>query len=187
MGPDERLRAVLLAGLAGLALVIGAWWWQGAAPALGPTGPSPSPSTAAFLQPGVRVADPTTGQLFDGSSPGPAGQVVIHQEPGPAPARAAVVQELWHERSWLVPGGRPLVRRATASVATHYLLNVRCVGPGAVVVEISGARYDPPPRTVRCGQAAETDVVQAAAGRLLVRFSAVEGALELDARLSALS
>ncbi|MFR9776652.1 hypothetical protein ACL02O_11420 [Micromonospora sp. MS34] len=193
MGPDDRVRTALLVGVTVAALAVGAWWWRDAAPVLGPTGgPSPSPSGAAFLQPGVRLVDPVTGQpLVEPGQPlvvhqEPGEPPVIHQEPGEAPVLGGVVSEEWHERSHLVPGDRPLARLSRSSGATQYLLSIRCTGPGTVVVEFSGARYDPSPHNVRCAQSSETVAVEASGRPLLVRFAAVEGELDLDARLSAL-
>jgi hypothetical protein len=184
MGPDERVRTALLAGLAGLALVLGAWWWQGAVPTLGAPDPSPGPSRKAFLAPGVRASGPVPGLSLDVATPGPDDSVIRRQAPG-ATSRGGVAQEVWHQRAHLAPDDRPLVHQAGAGEATQYLLTVRCVGPGEVVVEYSGTGYTLPPRRVRCGEIALIDV-WAPAGPLSMRFTAVGGELELDARLSAL-
>ncbi|MGW5668356.1 hypothetical protein [Micromonospora sp. NPDC003776] len=185
MAAEDRVRTVLLAAATLAALALGAWWWQTSAPALGPTGASPSPSAAVFLEPGVRLVDPATGQLLDGADPDEA--LVVHVGPTAPPGTDGGASELWHERSHLVPGAPPLARRNSTPDFGKYVLSVRCTGPGAVVVEFSGARYDPPPGTVRCGEGGESHVVESAGRPLLVRFSAVEGGVDLDARLAQLS
>ncbi|MFG2055414.1 hypothetical protein ACGFI9_15445 [Micromonospora sp. NPDC048930] len=184
MAPDDRVRTALLAGLTAAALAAGGWWWQGSAPALGPTGPSPSPSRDAFLEPGVRLADPVLGEVLPSSDPGD--RVVVHVGPSDPPGTGAAL-ELWHERSHLVPGRPPLARQSSTADVGQYLLSVRCSGPGAVVVEFSGAGYDPPPSNVRCGEGSASSVVESTGSPLLVRFSAEEGEVDLDARLAQLS
>ncbi|MCW3841648.1 hypothetical protein ONA70_16225 [Micromonospora yasonensis] len=185
MAHDDRVRTALLAGLAAAALATGASWWQGSAPALGPIEPSPSPSRDAFLQPGVRLVDPATGQVLAGSDP--EEPVVVHVRPTDPLVTGGGAVELWHERSQLVPGSPPLARQSSTSDVGQYMLTVRCSGPGAVIIEFSGARYDLPPSNVRCGDGSQSSVVESAGGPLLVRFSAVEGEVDLDARLVQLS
>lgn len=185
MAADDRVRTALLVAGTGAALALGAWWWQASAPALGPTGPSPSPSAAAFLEPGVRLVDPATGQLLDGTDPDKA--LVVHVAPTAPPSPRGGGSELWHVRSHLVPGAPPIAREYSTAGTGQYMLSVSCTGPGAVVVEFTGARYDPPPSRVRCGEGVESHVVESSSGPPLVRFSAVEGAVDLDARLFQLS
>lgn len=185
MGPDERVRTALLAGLTVAALAVGGWWWQGSAPVLGQAGPSPSPSASASPSRAVVLLDPATGQVL--ASVAPEDAVIVHRAPGEPPIQGDAVRELWHERSHLEPTGPPRARRSSASGDTRYLLSVRCTGPGAVVVEVFAAWYNPSPRNVRCGEGGQTSVLEGTGGPLLVRFSAVDGELDLDARLSTLS
>lgn len=184
MAPHERVRTALLAGVTVAALAVGAWWWRDAAPALGPTGPSPSPSMDAFLRPGVRLVDPADQVL---ASAAPDDWVIVHVEPTGPPGPADGAGELWHERSHLVPGAPPLDRRSSMADFGRYLVTVRCSGPGRLVVELSGVRYARPPSNVRCGEGVEALVVESSGAPLLVRFSAVAGEVDLDARLAQLS
>jgi hypothetical protein len=186
MGPDERVRTALLAGLTVAALAVGGWWWQNSAPALGPTGPSPSPSASASPDRTTVRLDPATGQVL--GSADPEDTVVFHVGPGEPPIQGDAGQELWRERSHLKPTDPPLARQSGASGAQRYLLSVQCAGPGAVAIEISGAQDDPSPPNVRCTEGGgEFMVVEGAGGQLTVRFTALEGEVDLDARLSGLS
>ncbi|MCW3813082.1 hypothetical protein ONA91_01235 [Micromonospora sp. DR5-3] len=203
MGADDRVRGALLAGLTVAALAAGGWWWQRSAPALGETGASPSPSTGAFLEPGVRLADPDTrrvtvdpdarrvtvdpetGQVLPGPEADPDAGLVVHQEPGAA-AEVLSSHAVWAERSQLAPGDGPLVRQANPSAGERHLLTVSCSGPGTLTVAYSGSDQDGTPLTTTCAETPLARRIDAAGGPLLVRFTVAGGAVDLDARLVAL-
>ncbi|MGW4153104.1 hypothetical protein ACWEDF_08145 [Micromonospora chersina] len=195
MAPDERIRSVLLAGLTVTALAAGAGWWRAAAPELGRPAPAPTPSTGAFLQPGVRVQlDAETGEMLDrvvlsGPEADPNAPVVIHEEPGAATWRGEVLFEVWRERSRLMPDGAPVTRRANASDGNRFLLTVGCSGAGAVVVGFTGSSDDGTEQVLSCGEpsAASLVVVSSTGGPLLVRLAALREPVDLDARLQALA
>lgn len=191
MAPDDRVRSVLLAGSAVVALAAGASWWRGAAPALGPVDPTPGPSATTPLDRALAVVDPATGQVVDRLTVRSAEPLLLHQEPGEAPVRLEARREVWRERSHLVPGGSPAVRRSGPSDETRYLLTVSCSGPGpgAVIVEFTGSGVDTPPHVVPCADGAGKDVsvLETEGGPVVARFSAADGEVDLDARLAALS
>ncbi|NES14670.1 MULTISPECIES: hypothetical protein [Micromonospora] len=117
----------------------------------------------------------------------PDDRVIVHVEPTGRPGPDDGASELWHERSHLVPGASPLARQSSTADFGRYLLTVGCSGPGTVVVELVGVRPAQPPSNVRCGEGSQSSVVESSGAPLLVRFSAVEGEVDLDARLAQLS
>ncbi|MET7807443.1 hypothetical protein [Micromonospora chersina] len=201
MAPDERIRSALLAGLTVTALAAGAGWWRSAAPELGRPAPAPTPSTGAFLQPGVRVGpsgspvglsvvvDPQTGRVLEQTEVDPAAPVVIHEEPGGVTRRSEVLFEVWRERSRLGPDGAPVIRRANASDGNRFLLTVSCSGPGAVAVRFTGSSDDETEQILSCDgpSAASMVTVSSMGGPLLTRFVALRDRVDLDARLQALA
>ncbi|MGW4294553.1 hypothetical protein ACWEH1_16075 [Micromonospora chersina] len=201
MAPDERIRSVLLAGLTVTALAAGAGWWRAAAPELGRPAPAPTPSTGAFLAPGVRVnptgspvglsvvVDARTGRVLEQTEVDPDAPVVTHEEPGAATWRGEVLFEVWRERSRLMPDGTPVTRRANASDGNRFLLTVGCSGAGAVVVGFTGSSDDGTEQVLSCGEpsAASLVVVSSTGGPLLVRLAALREPVDLDARLQALA
>ncbi|MFF4889561.1 ATP-binding protein [Micromonospora chersina] len=194
MAPDERIRSALLAGLTVTALAAGAGWWRAAAPELGRSAPAPTPSTRAFLEPGVRVQlDAETGQMLDrvvlsGPEVDPDAPVVIHEEPGGVTGRSQVLFEVWRERSRLTPDGAAVTRRANASDGNRFLLTVTCSGPGAVAVRFTGSSDDGTEQILSCDgpTAASMVTVNSMGGPLLTRLAALRGRVDLDARLETL-
>lgn len=199
MAPDERIRRALLAGLTVTALAAGAGWWRMAAPALGQAGPRPTPSTDAFLQPGVRVAptgsptrlsvvvDAQTGRVLEQAEADPDAPLVVHEEPGGVTRRSEVLFEVWRERSRLRPDAAPVTRRANASDGNRFLLTVSCSGAGAVAVRFTGSSDDGTEQILSCdGPTASMVTVNSMGGPLLVRFAALRDRVDLDARLQAL-
>ncbi|MEU2614445.1 hypothetical protein ABZ570_23115 [Micromonospora sp. NPDC007271] len=193
MDADDRVRGVLLAGLALAAMALGAWWWRDSAPALGPTGPSPSPSSAS-LQPDVRLGDPA-GQVVGSPEADldervvvqlgadPDGRVLVQQGPD-APGPTVVSRSVWQERSHLAAGHDPLVRQVNGAFGERHLLIASCSGPGTLTVNWSGVEEDDTSLTTTC---AATPIVQrltASGGPMLVRFTAEAGELDLNAQLS---
>ncbi|MET8833722.1 hypothetical protein ABZV78_07385 [Micromonospora sp. NPDC004540] len=190
MASDERIRRALLAGLTVAALAAGAGWWRAAAPELGRPAPvpDPTPSTAAFLEPGVRVIDPRTGQVLPGPEADPDEPVVLHVEPDGTVERRQVTYEVWRERSHLTPDGAPVTRRANASDAVRFRLTVGCSGPGAVAVGFTGSTDDESEQVMSCVPGTVSIlVVSTTGGPLLVRFVALRDRVDLDARLDALT
>lgn len=189
-GTDDRWRGGLLAGLALGALVAGGWWWGEARPATGPVA-SPLSSAPPTLAPADRpsaeqfvVVDPDDGRVIQGSGPGPAESVVLHQESG---AAALLVPDIrWEDRSHLAPGDDPLIRQSASSDGERYLLMVSCSGAGTLTVTVSGSRDDGSPTRVVCSGAPTTLPVTAAGGPLRVRFAVADGEVDLDARLASL-
>ncbi|MET8909293.1 hypothetical protein [Micromonospora sp. NPDC004551] len=186
MASDERIRGALLAGLTVAALAAGAGWWRAAAPALGRTGPEPAPSTGAFLEPGIRLVDPRTGQVLPGPEADPDESVVIHEEPGGVARRRAVSHTVWEDQSLLAPAGPPVTRRANASDGAEFLFTVACSGAGALVVRFTGSSMDDTEQVLSCNGPPHVTVVNSRGGPLLVRFVALRDQIELDARLEAL-
>ncbi|MEU4478190.1 hypothetical protein AB0F68_09045 [Micromonospora sp. NPDC023966] len=201
MAPDERMRSAVLAGLTVAALAAGAGWWRAAAPELGRAAPDPAPSTAAFLEPGIRVdaggprlravVDPQTGQVLDqvvlpGPEADPDEPLVIHEEPDGVVRQRAVRYEVWREKSRLTPGGAPVTRRANASDGSRFLLTVGCSGPGTVAVGFTGSNADESERVVSCDGRTDVTVLDGSGGPLLVRFVALGDRVDLDARLNEL-
>nr|QZS07514.1 hypothetical protein [Micromonospora endolithica] len=184
MASDERIRRALLAGLTVAALAAGAGWWRAAAPELGRPAPAPdpTPSTAAFLEPGVRVIDPRTGQVLPGPDVDPDEAVVIHQEPGDRTA-TVVTDVLWHEGSHLRPGDL-VERQVASSAADRYVLTVGCTGGGALTVGWSGAEEDGQDLTMGCASGPVSRLLSAGGGPLLVRFTVTDAEVDLDARLA---
>ena len=205
MASEERIRRALLAGLTVVALAAGAGWWRAAAPELGRPAPEPSPSAAAFLEPGLRfgpgdararatvVVDPQTGRVLDrvvlsGPEADPDAPVVVHEEPDGVARRRDVLFEVWRERSRLRPDGPPVIRRANASDGSRFRLSVSCSGTGAVAVGFTGSADDGTQQVLSCvGPSAVSMVmVSSMGGPLLVRFVALRDQVDLDARLEAL-
>lgn len=200
MAPDERVRSALLAGLTVTALAAGAGWWRAAAPELGRPAPAPTPSTGAFLEPGVRVGpsgsprglsvvvDAQTGRVLEQAGADPDAPVVIHEEPGGVTQRSEVLFEVWRERSRLMPDSAPVTRRANASDGNRFLLTVSCSGPGTVAVRFTGSSDDGTEQILSCDGPGKTSMVtvNSMGGPLLTRFVALGNRIDLDARLQTL-
>ncbi|OKI52806.1 hypothetical protein [Micromonospora sp. CB01531] len=190
MGADDRVRGALLAGLTVAGLAAGGWWWRQAAPVLGPTGAAPSPSADAFLEPGVRLADPDTsrvfvnldtGQVIAGPEADPDEGLVVHQEPG-APGETLSSHAVWTERSHLDAGNERMVRQTNPTAGERHFLTVSCTGSGTLTVALSGSDEDDPPHMTTCTRTLALHFT-ASGGPLLVRFTVADGELDLDARL----
>ncbi|WP_089157403.1 hypothetical protein [Micromonospora sp. NBS 11-29] len=187
MASEERIRRALLTGLTVLALAVGGWWWRSAMPDLGPVGSGPGSGSAdpapftpesdpfADRAARVRVVDPATGDVSSGGRPGLA---VVEREP----ARSDL---LWHDGSHL-RAGAGVERQTSSAPGARHLLTVACRGPGPLTVSWSGAADDGAQLLVDCGGPAVFQPLVATGGPVVVRFTAGERQLDLDAGLAGL-
>ncbi|MFD2766636.1 hypothetical protein [Micromonospora eburnea] len=182
MAADERVRGVLLAGLALAVLAVGVWWWRDSAPVVGAVDASPSPSTRTSPE-HLFLVDPDTGQVLPGPELDPDEAVVVQQEPDVPPA--TVVSDIWVARSHLLPGDAPLVQQAARSPGERHLLTVSCTGSGMLAVTFTGSEEDDTPLRTTCPARLLTQPLTASGGPLLVRFTVADGEVDLDARLVA--
>ncbi|MFI2710302.1 hypothetical protein ACH495_09260 [Micromonospora sp. NPDC018662] len=196
MVSEERIRAAMLVGLTVLAVALGGWWWRSTAPWLGTTvgasaddlarsrvdvdaavGAAPPEQPTARSRMVVEV-DPRTGEV---RSP-----VVVDVEPDGGTRQGDVSHVVWRETSRLSPGGPPVVRQANPSRDDEYRLSVSCAGDGAVSMTVSGAGSDGVERVMGCGGRVNVSLLGGTGAPVLVRFAAVRGEVELDARMEAL-
>ncbi|MEU8338480.1 hypothetical protein [Micromonospora tulbaghiae] len=199
MASEERDGRVLLAVLTVLALAAGAAWWRSAAPEPGAVTAVPVPPPSA--EPIARTwrVDPSTGDAWP-ARPGRDPTARALRAPATAPDRSVVIRVeddgtshvlqvshvVWRETSALTPGGPPVVRQVNPSRGDDYRLTVSCSGDGAVAVQLSGAGSGDARRFLRCGGRLELPLLGGTGAPVLVRFTAVRGRAELDARLEAL-
>ncbi|GIJ30547.1 hypothetical protein Vqi01_57090 [Micromonospora qiuiae] len=162
----DRMRGALLAAVGVVALLLAGWWWQAQAPVEPPPGtwtgarPGGSPRTAAVWQ-----VDPATGAVVavapaGGDQQDAAGGSVLRldddTEEGavkpsygyPANRRKGAADELWNESTTLRPG-EALIRQTQLADGESQLLRFSCVGPGELLVMVTGARAADP-MTVGC-------------------------------------
>ncbi|MGC4895028.1 hypothetical protein [Micromonospora sp. DT31] len=208
MASEERDGRVLLVGLTVLAVVGGAWWWRSAAPppatAVPASGTAASvlalaPSGSTARTPGVWMVDPRTGEARQLSGTRRSMTLRPGAAPSAFPGRSTIVTAedravlreshvVWRETSRLAVGGRPVVRQVNPSSGDDYRLSVRCSGDGEVAVRVfgaaRGARGVEPLLT--CGGWLDMPVTGGTGEPVLVRFTAVRGVADLDARLVAL-
>ncbi|WP_174534065.1 hypothetical protein [Micromonospora chalcea] len=198
MASEERDGRALLAGLTVLALLLGSAWWRSAAPQPGPA-TSAAPASADLAPRNWRV-DPSTGEARPVPRPGRDAVSDIRRVPRAEPGRSVVIQVeddgtthvlqvshvVWRERSRLTPGGPPVVRQVRPTRGDNYRLSVSCAGDGVVVVLVSGLGDDDLRRALRCGGQLDVPVVGGRDELVQMRFVAIRGRAELDARLEAL-
>ena len=196
MASEERIRRTVLVGLTVLALAVGAWWWRSAAPWLGTTvgsstddlarsrvdlgagvgsTPPERPSPRSRI---VAEVDPRTGEV---RSP-----VVVDVEPDGGTRPGNVSHVVWRETSRLMPGGPPVVRQANPAPGDEYRLSVGCEGDGAVSMRVAGAGADGVERVLSCGGQVTVVFLDGTGAPVYVRFAALRGEVELNARLEAL-
>ncbi|MDG4806593.1 hypothetical protein O7634_07465 [Micromonospora sp. WMMD1120] len=161
---DDRLRSVVLYGVAALALAVGGWWWRAAAPAptAGPVGastaaPSVGRSVSTELDraralltaaPGERLrvrvdaagemvrteVDPATGMITD--IEGDPTWLVFEGE-------LPVFREtIWREQVTVVPGQQVVFDGSGSD--PRQVLQYRCTRPGTLVVTVTGAELNGP-------------------------------------------
>ncbi|MFJ8581928.1 hypothetical protein [Micromonospora sp. NPDC093277] len=183
MAGEDRTRGALLAGLAAVAVALGAWWWQGSAPALGRTDVAPGPSTDAFLEPGVRLVDPRTGQVLPVPEAEPDEFMVVPEEADDT-QETVVYSSIWLAQSHLAPGDDPLVRQADPSPGERLLLTVSCTGGGTLMVAFMGAEEDTTLLRTTCPAEPINQPLTAYGGPLRVRFTVADGEVDLDALLA---
>ncbi|SCL14594.1 hypothetical protein GA0070624_0470 [Micromonospora rhizosphaerae] len=184
-GADDRLRGGLIAGLALAALAAGGWWWRAAAPASGPVPAALSSAPAPVEQSPVDrfLVDPENGYIIQATGADPDEPLVLHQKSGAAMPEVSHV--VWEDRSRLAAGDVPLARQSSSSYGERHMLVVTCSGSGALTVTIAGSLDDRPGQRVPCSGSPTTLALTSAGGPLLVRFTAADGAVDLDARLVA--
>ncbi|MFI6131073.1 hypothetical protein [Micromonospora sp. NPDC051141] len=195
MASEERIRRAVLAGLTVLTLAVGAWWWRSAAPWLGTTvgastddlarsrvdlgaGAGSTPEPPAPRSRMVVEVDPRTGEV--------RAPVVVDVEPDGGTRRGNVSHVVWRETSRLVPGGPPVVRQANPAPGDEYRLSVGCAGDGAVSMRVTGAGADGVERVLSCGGQVNVGFLDGTGAPVWVRFAALRGEVELNARLEAL-
>ncbi|GAB3074847.1 hypothetical protein [Micromonospora schwarzwaldensis] len=200
MASEERFRAAMLVGLTVSALALGAWWWRSATPWLDTTvGPSADDRVRSRVDLDARTApvlpeqpvgrgsvvvevDPRTGEV----RPGPGRPVVVDVEPDGGTRQGDVSHVVWRETSRLMPGGPPVVRQANPSRDDGYRLSVSCSGDGAVSMTVTGAGSNGVERVMGCGDRVSVSLLGGTGAPVWVRFVAVRGEIELDARMEAL-
>ncbi|MET8527354.1 hypothetical protein [Micromonospora sp. NPDC005172] len=204
---DDRLRSVVLVGVALAALALGGWWWRAAAPApvAGPVGPpvvAPSVSTeleriVASGVPEDRVTvwvDPQTGEAV--RLGGDRGRVIELETDASADTGADVGvlvpgsdlpsfrDTIWREQRELAPGEERT--RQASDDGARYLLQYRCTRPGTLAVTSTGAEIVGPPRIDCDGTLASAQVLPGG-GPFRVSLSAVgDRPIDVQAQLVAL-
>ncbi|MEV6519403.1 hypothetical protein AB0M37_26860 [Micromonospora chalcea] len=200
MASEERDGRALLAGLTVLALLLGSGWWRSAAPEPGPA--TSAVSASVDLTPRNWRVDPSTGEARPVPRAGRDAGASLGPRRGPRaePDRSVVIQVeddgttrvlqmshvVWRERSRLTPGAPPVVRQVRPTRGDHYRLSVSCAGDGVVAVLVSGVGDDDFRRALRCGEQLDVPVVGGRGELVQMRFVAIRGRAELDARLEAL-
>nr|WP_030502848.1 hypothetical protein [Micromonospora purpureochromogenes] len=198
MASEERDGRALLAGLTVLALLLGSAWWQSAAPQPGPA-TSAAPASADLAPRNWRV-DPSTGEARPVPRAGREVALDNRRVPRAEPDRSVVIQVeddgttrvlqvshvVWRERSRLTPGGPAVVRQVRPTRGDNYRLSVSCAGDGLVAVLVSGIGDDEFRRALRCGGQLDVPVVGGSGELVQMRFVAIRGRADLDARLEAL-
>ncbi|MET8279761.1 hypothetical protein [Micromonospora sp. NPDC005174] len=200
---DDRLRSVVLVGVALAALALGGWWWRAAAPApVGPPVVAPSVSTeleriVASGVPEDRVTvwvDPQTGEAV--RLGGDRGRVIELETDASADTGADVGvlvpgsdlpsfrDTIWREQRELAPGEERT--RQASDDGARYLLQYRCTRPGTLAVTSTGAEIVGPPRIDCDGTLASAQVLPGG-GPFRVSLSAVgDRPIDVQAQLVAL-
>ncbi len=198
MASEERDGRALLAGLTVLALLLGSAWWRSAAPQPGPA-TSAAPASVDLAPRNWRV-DPSTGEARPVPRAGREAALDNRRVPRAEPDRSVVIRVeddgttrllqvshvVWRERSRLTPGGPPVVRQVRPTRGDNYRLSVSCAGDGLVVVLVSGLGDDEFRRALRCGGQLDVPVGGGSGELVQMRFVAIRGRADLDARLEAL-